>query len=467
MGLTAELGAPAVAAARDLHRVMRGGVMLPTDADYLQVRRIWNGAVKHRPALIAQCETVDDVCAAVRAARTHSLPLSVRGGGHDWAGRSLRHNGLVIDLSAMRCVEVDAEKRIATVSGGAAAREVVAAADPHGLVAVTGNCGTVGLAGLTLGGGYGLLGPRYGLALDNMVGADVVLGDGRFVKTDATQHPELFWALRGGGGNFGVVTAMRVRLHPVPQVLAGLILFPCNEAQSVLRGYTAIAASAPDEFGVLAGILPTPDGTPVVFLAPMWSGDPAKGMPLVAELTHLGTPILAEVGPMAYRELLAMFDAHIVIGRHYAMKTRWLAELTPAIIADLVAAGAARTSPYSFIVVHHCRGAATRVAPESTAFGLRREHFMLEIIAAWDADDDNNGDAHQQWARRLWETLKPRALPGGYANILAPDDHDQIAMAHGENIGKLLSVKARFDPDNIFSAIPLAAAGHGRERRRA
>jgi FAD/FMN-containing dehydrogenase len=248
MNMINELTVPGVAAAHELHAAM--DVLLPTNPDYANARKIWNGAVKRYPALFARCETADDVRAAVRAARRHGLPLSVRGGGHDWAGRSLRHNGLVVDLSAMRSIEIDPEKRIAKVAGGARASDLIAAAAPHGLVAVTGNCGAVGMAGLTLGGGYGLLSARYGLALDNMVGADAILGDGRWITTDTNQNPELFWALRGGGGgNIGVVTSVHVRLHPIREVLAGLILFLLSDARSVLQGNAAIMASAPEELG--------------------------------------------------------------------------------------------------------------------------------------------------------------------------------------------------------------------------
>jgi FAD/FMN-containing dehydrogenase len=456
MELTEEIVAPSAAAARELRTMMRGKVISPTDADYMHARQIWNGAVPSYPALFAQCETVDDVCAAVQAARRHKLPLSVRGGGHDWAGRSLRHNGVVIDLSSMRRVHIDPKKHVATVAGGATASDVIAAAAPHGLVAVTGNCGGVGFAGLTLGGGYGLLSARYGLALDNMVGADIVLGDGRCSATDAVRHQELFWALRGGGGNFGVVTELRIRLHPISKVLAGLILFPWEQAPSVLRNYPAVVSSAPDELGVLAGVLSAPDGNPVVFLAALWSGDCAVGTPIMTELQQLGTPILTQVGPKSYGEMLSMFDAQIVNGRHYTMKTRWLAELTPQVIEKLVAAGSDRTSPLSMIILHHCRGAATRVPPTATAFGLRQEHFMVEVIAAWEAGANENGASHRQWTHTLWQNLALEALPGGYANLLGPDDRDQIRLAHGANIVRLREAKRRFDPYNIFSAIPLA-----------
>jgi len=248
-------------AAQALRVVMPGKVALPGEDSYLQARQIYNGVVEYQPALCALCETVADVQAAVRVAREHNLGLSVRGGGHDWAGRSLRDRGLVIDLSKMRRVEVDVKAQVATAEGGATAGDLVAAAAPHNLVGVTGTASGVGMAGLTLGGGYGPLTPQFGLALDNLLGAEIVLGDGRKVNADAFENAELYWALRGGGGNFGVVTSMRIRLHPLRELLAGIILFPWSEAKSVLHGYADIAASAGDEFAVITNILSGPDGT--------------------------------------------------------------------------------------------------------------------------------------------------------------------------------------------------------------
>jgi FAD/FMN-containing dehydrogenase len=373
----------------------------------------------------------------------------------------LRHDGLVIDLSAMRHVTVHVAARTAVIAGGATARDVVAAAVPHGLVAVTGNCGGVGMAGLTLGGGYGPLSSRFGLALDNLLGAEIVLADGRHITADALEHPDLFWALRGGGGNFGVVTSMRVRLHPIREVLAGLILFPWSEATRVLRGYAETVASAPDELAVTAGMLSGPDCNPALFLAPVWSGEPTQGERILDGLKRLGTPIAASIGPMNYADLLSMFDTEIVNGRHYALQTRWLPELTPDVIASLVAAGSNRTSPLAMIAMHHFHGAATRIPEVGSAFGLRREHFLVEAIAAWDPEDEENGAVHRAWARNLSRVLSRSALPGGYANLLGPDDHDQIALAHGANIDRLRKVKQRFDPDNVFSAIPLSVCGTG------
>jgi FAD/FMN-containing dehydrogenase len=312
------------------------------------------------------------------------------------------------------------------------------------------------MAGLTLGGGYGPLIGRYGLALDNLVGVELVLADGRLVTADAVENAELFWALRGGGGNFGIATAMRVRLHPIRMLLSGLILFPWSEAEAVLRGYAKAVASAPDELAVMAGVLPGPEDDPVLFLAPIWSGTPAKGQAIMAGLQRLGTPLLTRVGPMTCGDMLGMFDAHVVNGRHYAIQTRWIPELTPHVLSALLAGGSNRSSTCSGIVLHHFHGAATRVPLEATAFGIRREHFLVEIVAAWEATDEATGAIHRQWAQALSQDLAPAALPGGYPNLLGPDERDRIALAYGRNIDRLQSVKRRFDPEGMLtSAIAL------------
>ena len=443
-----------LAEAEDLRAVMP--VVLRGDVAYANARQIWNGAVTHKPAIFALCEGAKDVQAAMRAARAHGLPLSVRGGGHDWAGRALRHDGLVIDLSRMRQVNVDGPAKVATVAGGATANDLMTAAAPHGLAAVTGNVGAVGMAGFLLAGGYGPLTTRFGLALDNLLGAEIVLADGQLVTADASQNTDLFWALRGGGGNFGVVTSMRLRLHPVSEVLAGIILFPWSEAQSVLRGHAEILSSATDELSMLAGLISMPDGSPVVFIGPIWSGELAQGQEVMSRLQGLGTPILTQIGPMSYTDLLGLYDTQALEGRHYALKTRWLADLTTDIISAVVAAGASRTSPLSFIALHHFHGPGTQVELDATAFGLRRKHFLMEIVAAWDPSSKEDGAVHRQWVSDLFSVLAPHALPGGYPNFLTQDDREQLGSAYGSNASRLRDLKRRYDPDKVFSStIPI------------
>jgi hypothetical protein len=420
---------------------------------YEAARRVWNGAVDHRPALIVRPWTPGDVQAAVRAAREHQLPLSVRGGGHDWAGRAIRPGGLVIDLSQMRRVTIDPRARIATVAGGATAADVADAAAGHGLTAVVGMTGRLGMAGLTLAGGYGPLTGRYGLALDNLVGADVVLEDGRRVQADAATEPELYWALRGGGGNFGVVTSMRIQLHPLEQVLAGLILFPWAEAVDVWSRLDCLLAGAPRELTVQSGVLAGEGGDPFLYLFPAWSGDPALGEKMITALRRLGSPLACRVIPTAPVGMLGRASFHSVGGRHYAVRTRNVASLTPDVILALVRAGAAMTSPFSGITVRHFHGHGTRIPAADTAFGVRREHFAVEVVSGW-LPGDHDGVLHRTWADSLATALVPSALPTAFAGLRGPDDGHQIAHAYGDNTARLLAARKRYAPDEIFSAAP-------------
>ncbi len=443
--------------ADELRSVISGGVALPSDESYEAARQVWNRAVAHRPLMIAFCQRTTDVEAAVRIARRFNLPFSVRGGGHDWAGRALRHDGLVLDLTRMRGVVVDPHSRVATVAGGATANDVAAAADAHGLIAALGNCGRVGMGGLTLGGGYGPLIGAHGLAADNLLAAEVVLAEGRYVTADADSEPELFWALRGGGGNFGVVASLRIQLHEKRHMLAGSILYPWSDAGNVLSRYAAFAATAPDELGMLIGMASGPGGRPTLQLGPLWNGDKEQGERILRDLQSLGTPQLAQVGPMTYSDVLAPINAMLEqkAGCHWDTRTRWLPAFTPGAVDAMIRGVESKTSLDRMLFVHPFHGAATRVPANSTAFGLRREHFMVEIIAAWDPDGDN-GSAHRQWASDLSQSLAPFSLPGGYANLLGPDDREQAAHAYGGNGARLKTLKRRYDPDGVFtSAIPL------------
>ena len=334
-----------LAAARELRTMTRGRVVLRGDGDYARTRQVWNRAVENQPALLAVCETSEDVQAAVRVARRHGLPLSVRCGGHDWAGRALCADGLVIDLTRMREVVVDMHSRVATVSGGASNKDVAAAAGAHGLVAALGNCGAVGMAGLALGGGYGPLIGLCGLAADNLLGAEVVLADGRRVTTGPDDEPELFWAIRGGGGNFGVVTSMRVQLHEIRHMIAGPIVYPLSEAEQMLHRYAAFAAAMPDELDISVGMTSGPDGQPMLMFLPLWNGDKQQGERIISDFQALGAPQLAQVGPMTYSNVLAVFDAWVdaADGCHWETRTRSLPALTPEVIDVITRAVADRT----------------------------------------------------------------------------------------------------------------------------
>ncbi|MGO4507989.1 FAD-binding oxidoreductase [Bradyrhizobium sp. 2TAF36] len=436
----------------DLQTQMQGRVIARGDEGYDSARRVWNGAVDHYPVAIVLCESVEDVQAAVRTARAHNMPVSVRSGGYDVTGRSVRSEAVVIDLSQLNHVHI--EGQIATIAGGATAAKVIAAATASNLIAVTGWNGLPGMTGLTTVGGYGPLIASHGLALDNLSGAELVIADGRRLTVDHDENPDLLWALKGGGGNFGVVTSMKVRLHRGRRVLGGMILFPWGEAETVLGRYAKAIASADIKLSVVIGFISLPDGSPALFLAPAWTGEISDGEIAMEVLKRCGKPMHVQIASMSYQDLVQSFDARVENDRCYAVESRWIPKLNPETVSALIAGGTSRTSPFSTIVLQHFRGLPTQIPPDSTAFGLRREHVMVEIIACWDPAT-GDGSVHKRWARDLSQTLAPMSLPGGYPNLLGPQAQDQIAHAYGNNLTRLQAVKRRFDPDNVFSATPL------------
>ncbi|MEU5582717.1 FAD-binding oxidoreductase [Streptomyces huasconensis] len=449
----------------ELRSHVPAGRVLTNGPEYIRAAALFNAAVDVRPSVIVRCATTADVQAGVRASRHHGVPLSVRGGGHDFWGRAFRPGGLVLDLTDMREVQVDVDHRFATVGGGALSSDVVSAAERVGLTAVTGTAGAVGMVGLTLGGGYGPLLGRFGLAADNLLGAEMVLADGSRVYTDAEHHPDLFWALRGGGGNFGVVTSARIRLHPVPTVVSGTILYPVAQSAGVLAGLGEMLQGCPDELTVDVGFLPGPDGEPTVYVAPTWSGDLEVGNAEdgpVRALAGLGTPVHTEVGPVARSATLAATDAMFPPGRMGAIRTRTVQSVSGSMATVLDRAAREFTSPFSAIVWHQFHGAATRPPIDSTAFGRREPHLMVELISMWEGGDgkDNAGSGdgrspHLRWLEELHAALEPFALPGGYVNFLGPETPDQVAHSYGPNTERLLAVKSAVDPDFVFAATPL------------
>jgi len=394
------------------------------------------------------------------AARDYGLPLSVRGGGHDWASRALC-TGVVIDLSGMNGVSVDADHHGALISGGARASDVARVTDPLGLAAVTGSVGAVGMAGLTLGGGYGPLIGRFGLALDNLLAAEVVLADGRVVVADDTNETELFWALRGGGGNFGVVTAMRHRLHELASVCSGVLVYPFCEARAVLERCADIAAEAPRELTVQVGCVAGLNGPPLVLIVPTWCGLATVGETRTAPFLRLGTLLSGALTTTSYRTALSAFDAYLVDGQRTFMETSWLPELDNDGTDAFIGAMAAAVSPGCAVFTHEFKGAASKVTAESTAFGLRREHVLVEILAVFvDPAGEAAEERHRQWARAARQALADKALPGGYPNLLVADDAERVANSYGPNAKRLMATKRHYDPGNVFcSAIPLPVGG--------
>jgi hypothetical protein len=423
------------------------GMVVTEPAAIIALVRLWNAQVKGRPAVVARCRTTADVQAAVRAARSAGMPLSVLAGGHDWAGRAIRDGGLLVDLSGMRRVIVDGAE--ARVAGGATVSDVLDAARLHGYAAAVGTVSSVGFAGLTLGGGYGTLIGVVGLGVDNVLSAEVVLADGRAVTADADHEPDLFWALRGGGGNFGVVTELRTRLHPFATVTSGTIAFGWDQARSVLRGWRDLMASADDALDVMFGAMSTPHGL-VLYTAPTWAGDPSQASEQVARVRGLGGPVLDDVDRRAMADIVHALDDAFPYGGNYHLGARILPGLTDdAIEAFLLSAEA---MPATCVLnVHHAHGAATRAPVTGTAYAYRDEHLVVEILGGW---ADGDGVAESAWVRDTERRLDAHALPGGWANLMTDDDQ-RARDAYGINAGRLLAVKSQYDPDGVFTAIPL------------
>ncbi|WP_326835122.1 FAD-binding oxidoreductase [Amycolatopsis rhabdoformis] len=417
---------------------------------------LWNGAVKHLPAVVLTCTSPEDVALGVRTAREFGIPLSVRGRGHDYAGRALADGGLTLDLRPMHDVRVDPGARTAEVGGGASANDLLAAANEHDLVAATGTIGTVGVAGLTLGGGYGPLAGRVGLAADNLLSAELVTADGTVVRTDEHHDPDLLWALRGGGGNFGVVTSMTVRLHDGPTVVTGLVLYPWNQARQVLGRVRDAQQDSPDSLTIQVAAVAAPDGSPALLVLPTWSGDVPTGTnpsgPVMA-LARLGDPLIAQLDAARYADTIAGRDAMFPDGRHVTIRTRSVPELGEDVIDIVDRFGGRLPTPMSGITLHHFHGAATRPTPDDTAFVLRRPHLMTEIIGIWPAEE--TGEHVRSWADATSAALAEHAFPGGYANLLGPEATDQIPHIYGDNLARLQRIKAAVDPEGVFSATPL------------
>lgn len=425
---------------------------LPRSPQYLEVTKIWPHAAR-QPQVVVHCADVEDVKAGIRLARETELPLSVRAGGHDWVGRALC-DGVVLDLTPMRSVEVSPDRTTVRISGGARGVDVYPVTDPLGLAPVSGTVGMVGMAGLTLGGGYGPLIGVHGLACDNMVSADVVLADGRLVKASGTENADLFWALRGGGGNFGVVTALELRLFPLASIYSGMAIFAYEEARAIFNGCAAYRERAPHELDIQVGVLPGPDGSLMVAVTPSWIGDPAEGEAMMAPILALGTPLMSNFASTSFGVSRSFFDAHIHLGMHTAGDGGWFAALTPDLTDILLDQVEGAPSPGCSVLTHDFHGAATRVAPEATPFGLRSAHLMLELVAQVHPDQ-GDGSAEREWVRETLERTAHLRLPGGYPNMMSPEESERTAQAYGPNAARLRLIKQNYDPDGMFTATAL------------
>ncbi|SEA68135.1 FAD-binding oxidoreductase [Pedobacter hartonius] len=441
-------------AVEELEDFLKNKIVLPGTEKYAVSYQGW-AATDNRPAMICLCETTEDVQAAVVLAQKKNIRLSVRGGGHDWQGRAFADGGLVADLTKINTIEIDAAAKTAVVGGGTKIIDLTTAAGKFDLVHVTPPSGEVGITGFTLGGGYGLISPSCGMAADNLLSAEVVLANGSLVVASPTENEDLLWALRGGGGNFGVVTSLIIRLHPAKPLLAGRIMFGLSEAKNILKGYNEIMKSAPDELYVLIQAMSGPDGKPVLMAVPNWFGDPEEGQHYIDAFRQLGTPIREQISQVTVQGLLESFAPFIVNGRRVYTKTRWLSELQPGLIDGIAEAIHHKTSPLSVVALLEVHGATTKVAVADTAFGLRDRHFVLLIGAEWIPEEDATSEQHKKWVNDLYEMAAPFSLPGGYATMLGSENDEQVRHAYGSNLPQLRLVKQKYDPNGIFTGIPL------------
>jgi len=437
---------------------LKGDVVLPGDAQYDEARQIWNATIDKHPAVIVRCATTADVVLAVNLAREQGLTLAVRGGGHNIAGNALCDDGMVIDLSRMKAAKVDAAARRVTIEGGALLADLDAATQAHGLATPVGINSTTGIAGLTLGGGFGWLSRKHGLTVDNLESAEVVTAAGEVVRASATEHPDLFWALRGGSGNFGVVTRFEFRLHPVgPEVLSGLIVYPLSQAKAVLRGYREFVASAPDELSVWSVVRQAPPlpflppevhGKGVVVLALLYAGDPKKGEPLVAPLRTFGTPVGEHVGVQPYTAWQQAFDPLLTAGARNYWKSHNFATLADGLFDAVIDYIERQPSPQCEIFFGALGGATMRPATDSAAYPHRDAQFVMNVHGRWEnaADDERC----IRWARDFFKASAPFATGGAYVNFLTADEGDRVRAAYGSNYDRLAGVKRKYDAKNLF-----------------
>jgi FAD/FMN-containing dehydrogenase len=442
----------------DFKAHFRGIVVLPEDADYDKVRQIWNAMINRRPALIARCVSPEDVSAAVVFAREHNLLISVRGGGHNIAGNAVCDNGLMIDLSLMKNIRVDPNTRKATVEPGCILAEFDTVAQKYGLATPLGINSTTGVAGLTLGGGFGWLSRKYGMTIDNLLSADVVTADGNQVHASLSENTDLFWGLRGGGGNFGVVTKFEFMLHPVgPDLLSGLIVFPSEQATQVITKFARFTETMPDDLTVWMVIRNAPPlpflpqnvrGKKVVVLALCYAGDPSQGMKLIEPLHGFGTAYGDHIGVQPYVDWQQVFDPLLTRGARNYWKTHNFSKLSDEAIDIMIEYAGIMPSPLCEIFIGAIGGQTARVESTAMAYPSRDANYVMNVHCRWMTPSED--DRCITWARELFISARPYAGSGAYVNFLTQDETDRIALVYGANYNRLVELKKRYDPKNIF-----------------
>jgi FAD/FMN-containing dehydrogenase len=435
-----------------LEKTFSGRLLRPGDAGYDEARHVHNGLIDKRPALIARCVGTADVADAIKLGRQLELEIAVRGGGHNVGGRATVEGGLMIDLAPMKGLHVDVKARTARAQGGVTWGEFNRATQLHGLATTGGAISTTGVAGLTLGGGLGWLMPKFGMALDNLVSAEVVTADGTVLTASESENADLFWGLRGGGGNFGIVTSFEFRLHPVgPIIYGGLVAHPFEKARDVLRFYREATASLPDEIMALGGLVHAPDGSGAKLAAMVVAhcGDLAAGEKALKPFKSYGPPVMDAMGPMPYSAINSMLDAGYPKGALNYWKSSFLSTLSDGAIETMVERFAKCASPMDSILLENFHGAVCRVPVEATAYAQRAESYNFALLGEW--MDPGQTQACIAWTRETYDAMKPHMAARRYLNYLGDDEaKDSVTAAYGPNFGRLQKLKAKYDPGNVF-----------------
>jgi FAD/FMN-containing dehydrogenase len=426
------------------------GVLLGPDASgYDDIRRVHNGMIDRRPALIARCLGSADIADAVNFARTRGLDLAVRGGGHNVAGRAVCDDGLMLDLSLMKGIHVDPVRRTARAQGGVTWREFNRETQAHGLATTGGVISTTGIAGLTLGGGLGWLMAKYGLAMDNLLSAEVVTASGDIVRASKDENDDLFWGLQGGGGNFGAVSWLEYRLHPVGPVTSGLIAYSFEQARNVLKFFREITSALPDDLTIFGALLHAPDGVQIAVILACHCGTLSEAETALQPIKKFGAPVMDTIGPTTYEATNMMLDAGFPRGALNYWKSNFMMELSDQAIDTVISQFAACPSPMSGLVLEHIHGATTRVGVSETAFPHRREGYNFLVVSEWLNPAENAQNIG--WARESYDVMRPCFTSGRYVNYLGDDDgEDAVAAAYGPNYQRLRTLKAKYDPTNLF-----------------
>jgi FAD/FMN-containing dehydrogenase len=439
---------PSQTSIESLRSGLQGTLLNPADPLYDRTRRVFNAMIDRRPALIVRCERASDVVAGVNFAREHDLPVCVRGGGHGVAGKAVCDGGLMIDLSSMKQVRVDPSQQTAKAEAGLTLGEFDRATQGFGLATTLGIVSVTGIAGLTLGGGLGWLGGKYGLACDNAISFDVVTADGKLLTASAAENEDLYWALRGGGGNFGVVTSIEFRVHEVGSLLAGPVFHALDSAKEALRFFIEYSTTAPDELSTVAALATLPDGVPVVALAACYCGSLEDGERVIAPLRSFGRPIADQIRPLPYLAVQSMLDGFFPAGREHYWKSNLTRRVSHEVIEHMVEFMMRKPSPFTIAALQQLHGVAGRVPTEETAFAHRGDRFDCAILSQW--ANPAEADRNISWTREFHTALQPHVDAAVYVNNLVDEPDGVVRAAFGANFGRLVGLKRKYDPTNFF-----------------